>query len=192
MRALEANGNLTFPTVIKDLQDTMQKKVQLRGGGTVAKFDDAKFLEFLNLKINYQHANRVKYFFNLIELNSLKKVTNKSVNLKLWSIEHIFPQNPSNGLALPVEELHSMGNLCLLDPVMNKILQNKDFDVKKTIVNQLKQKPVPEKLIIDDNDSRSIFEGPKTVWSFVEITERRQKLENDALAIFPEQLPLLP
>jgi len=192
IRALEANGNLTFPTVIKDLQDTMQKKVQLRGGGTVAKFDDAKFLEFLNLKINYQHANRVKYFFNLIELNSLKKVTNKSVNLKLWSIEHIFPQNPSNGLALPVEELHSMGNLCLLDPVMNKILQNKDFDVKKTKVNQLKQKPVPDKLIIDDNDSRSIFEGPKTVWSSVEITERRQKLEKDALAIFPEQLPLLP
>jgi hypothetical protein len=191
IRALEANGTLNFPTAINDLQATMQKKTPQRGGSPIAKFDDAKFIELLNAKITYQSANRVKYFFNLIELYSLPTITGKTVNLKSWWVEHIFPQNPSTGAKLPDTDLHSMGNLCLLDPKMNKKLQNKDFDDKKKTVAFYKNQPkLADKIIIDDNDARAIFEGPATAWGMTEINARRQKLEKDALAIFSEQLKL--
>jgi len=193
IRALEANGGLNFNTVVNDLQETMQKKIQQRGGGSIAKFDDAKFIELLNAKITYQSAPRVKYFFNLIELYSLGNKLSKTVNLKLWWIEHIFPQNPSTGTKLPDGDLHSMGNLCLLDPEMNKKLQNKDFeDKKKTVAFYKNQPKLEDKIIIDDNDARTIFEGPATAWGMTEINARRQELEKDALDIFSEQLKLLP
>lgn len=183
IRQLEANGNLNFAVVANDLATKTSQH---------ASDDDFKF--WLEQTVNYEaNTQRVKYFFNMIEIYSYNPTPKRKVaDLRDWSIEHIYPQKPKNNA--PVLDdglLHSMGNLCLLDPKVNSHLHNKDFADKKAKVAELKAQPVPKKIEVDDADARSIFEGPLSTWGPTEIAAREAKLLADALAIFGETLSLM-
>lgn len=182
IRQLEANGGLNFSVVTADLN-----------AKTKASAHDQEFQDMLVREINYKSsANRLKYFFNMIEIYSYNpKPKRRVADLKDWSIEHIYPQTPQNGAVLPDDELHSMGNLCLLDPKVNSHLRNLDFSAKKAKVAQLGALPAPRTIKIDDADARSIFEGALLQWGPSEITTRENKLIKDALAIFGETLNLI-
>jgi hypothetical protein len=108
-----------------------------------------------------------------------------------WWIEHVQPQNPKVGDPLPDELLHSIGNLCLLDPKVNKILKNFDFQAKKQKVAELARRPIPDKIEVDDASARRIFSGRETEWGPDQIEARQQDLRNAAHVIFAVNLPLI-
>lgn len=59
------------------------------------------------------------------------------------SVEHVYPQNPRNGVTLPKEFLHSFGNLVLLSPGQNSEYSNKEVRVKDA---EFKGKPTYDSL----------------------------------------------
>lgn len=156
---------------------------------------DALFSTKLPLKLGYGGAglnNRTKYFFYRLALHTWMPpylgddghhiVLDRHANGATWTLEHIFPQNPTGGgggLADP-ELLHTLGNLCLLNPSINTSMSNHDFAGKKAVAAQ---KQAEGKLIVVP-DSAAIFYGDLATWSDDEILKREGALINKALAVF--------
>jgi hypothetical protein len=183
IRQLETNGRLNFDTVVTDLEQTTSQFA-----------DEVTFSDFFNARVKYGELTqpRLRYFFNMIEMYSYNPSPKMEVvALGRWSIEHVQPQNPARGPRLPDELLHSAGNLCLLDPKVNRILQNLDFASKKAKVAELAAKPIPEKIEIDDAAARRIFTGPEAEWGPDQIIARHQALRDAAHKIFGTRLSLI-
>ena len=62
------------------------------------------------------------------------------VDYDAMTIEHLAPQNPDGGVALPESAIGELGNLILVPEKLNIELGNKPFDKKKEL---LKKADVP-------------------------------------------------
>jgi hypothetical protein len=152
----------------------------------------ARFKELLPQKLDYRKQpahSRIRYFFEMIDNYSYARKPNRragALNLPDWWIEHIFPQNPvvAQG-SLSEEDLHCLGNLCLLPPEVNNKLSNFDFKSKQAEAERLRQLPGAERIVIGLPDSEDIFYHHKgNTWATADIQKRLQKLQDFAAQIF--------
>lgn len=167
------------------ISDTLSTFVALDAG-------DADFGEKLREKLVYGGSGTklVRYFLYRLALTSWKPPFNNQMGFVLlhadvgpngerWTIEHIAPQNPNGTSALPEEQLHTIGNLCLLNPSINNLLSNKSFAEKK-----LAAKDVQAKNLITVADSAAIFYGNLENWGPKEAQQREDDLVTAALKVF--------
>lgn len=144
-------GQLTLPKIKDKLDATMKDYFHDDGGAFNSKY----FYDYLYKRFNsgdkngYYGWNGLRYFLYEYELDLLSQ--NRQKKVPVWedllktpkdkvSIEHIFPQTPTNGwkgfFASVDEEKYpfysgSIGNLLLLSMSINSSLQNADFADKK-------------------------------------------------------------
>lgn len=166
------------------ISDTLNKFVNLDAGD---KMFMSRLLEVLHYEKN---PNLIRYFLYRLALTSWKPPYDSQSghhlmhhdvgpNGERWTLEHIVPQNPSTALTLPDEELHSIGNLCLLNPSINTVLSNKSFAEKKEKAAEIKKQNW-----ITVADSAAIFYGSEKSWGTNEIKQRESSLVNQALKVF--------
>jgi len=192
------------PTKVRDVLSKITKQAGTAAGlsstfisetlNTFVELDarDADFGEKLRQKLVYGGAGTklVRYFLYRIALTSWKPPFNNQMGFVLlhadvgpngerWTIEHIAPQNPNGTPALPEEQLHTIGNLCLLNPSINNLLSNKSFAEKK-----LTAKEVQAKNLITVADSAEIFYGELENWGPKEAQQREDDLVAAALKVF--------
>jgi hypothetical protein len=111
------------------------------------------------------------------------------LNLGAWHLEHIVPQNPADGdPTLGVAELHSLGNLCILDPAINTRLAALNFVDKKKEAKRLKNLTGIDQINISVADSAKIFYDAKNdVWSGGpngDVANRIKMLQDFACQVF--------
>ena len=124
-----------------------------------AKFDDRLYY----VKTKTKQKKLVQYVLNKIEFKKQKK----NVSLINMTLEHIYPESPSvKWKKLKNVNLdQNIGNLILLDSGLNSKIGNKEFSLKKDIIDS-------ESTLI----STKLSIKGKTEWYDDEILERRNYL----------------
>ena len=153
---------------------------------------DALFRQKLLEKLDYRKAgsrNVMKYFFETLDEYSgspTPMLRAGKLNLGEWHLEHIVPQNPATGSpALGEDDLHSIGNLCLLDPPINNKLSNMDFAAKKQEAQRLRTLPGKNQINIRVADSAQIFyHSPGNTWGTSDVATRIKTLQDFACQVF--------
>ena len=109
-----------------------------------------------------------------------------ALNLNEWWIEHVVPQNPTTPqTSLKEEDLHCLGNLCLLPPEVNNKLSNLDFAAKKAEAARLRSLPGAERVVIGLPDSEEIFYlHQSNTWTTADVQKRLQHLQDFAVGVF--------
>jgi hypothetical protein len=159
---IEANGTLNLQKVKSDLRDLLMEEAP-----------DELFKRNLVEKLDYSVSSRrnlIKYFFEMLDEYSgdpSPRMRPGKLNLGAWHLEHIVPQNPADGdPTLGIAELHSLGNLCILDPAINTRLSALNFAEKKKEAKRLKNLTGIDQINISVADSAKIFYDAKNdVWS---------------------------
>ena len=146
--------------------------------------NDAKFEIQMLDKLSYSAASqrRIRYFLYTLDNYSYPGAPGTdSVDLTQYHIEHIAPQNPSNGKAVDLIEINNIGNLALLNPIINSRLSNLDFPEKRKKALQLRDAGEQ----INVADSRAVFYDSKSdAWTSHEISARRDRLFQQAKVVF--------
>jgi len=157
---------------------------------------DTTFSHKLVEKLGYgapAKNNRTRYFFYQIALSNwpapfigdagFHVVTDRHPNGATWTLEHVYPQQPDGGghATLQEEQIHSLGNLCLLNPSINIALSNLDFAQKKAKAALLKADG--KMIIVPDTASIFYSQGPED-WGATEIQARESLLVSKALTVF--------
>ena len=124
---------------------------------------------------------KIKYFLIRLaaeESNNPPALLFDSSQYSKFHLEHVVPQAAPG--ALNDEELHSIGNLCLLDPKINTKLQALSFAQKKQRLQELHQQNVINWI----PDSARLFAHPADQWTNAEVSARSQTLSKRALQMF--------
>jgi hypothetical protein len=95
------------------------------------------------------------------------KSTGLPINPDQATIEHLAPEHPAKGPALPPEAVASIGNLVLVNQGLNNQLANKDFGQKVKILQKAKVWVDP--IILK-----------AATWSTAEIEQRTRLLAKEA------------
>ena len=175
IQALTTNADIDMTVVKQTLQTLINQHA-----------DDAKFESRLREKLNYSSGPaaraKIMYFLWTLECYSYGHAVSKKVqNLGDWHLEHIAPQNPAGSPQTAITDfVDSIGNLCLLDPKINRQLSNLDFTAKRAKVAELHT--AGKKL--DCADSLAVFQGPILNWDVQEIENRAQRLMTQAKKVF--------
>lgn len=125
--------------------------------------------------------NKIKYFLIKLaaeESNNPPALLFDSSQYNNFHLEHVVPQAAPG--TLTDEELHSIGNLCLLDPRINTKLQALSFAQKKQRLHELQQQNVINWI----PDSAQLFAHSADQWTNAEVSARSQSLSKKALRIF--------
>ena len=172
IEALRTNGDLDQNFVNKTLQALIDEHA-----------DDAKFKQRIFERLDYEESGareKIKYFLWTLECYAYKGSPKKMIqDLGEWHLEHIYPQNPASGVSIG-EDVHLLGNICLLNPEINNSLNNLEFAAKKKKIADLKKNGIN----LDTVDSRSVFESDSDVWTRAEISKRSDDLRASALDVF--------
>ena len=181
LRDIDANKRLNLTKVKVDLAKLISDHSP-----------DDVFRQELLEKLDYRKAssrNIMKYFFETLDEYSghpTPMLRSGKLNLGEWHLEHIVPQNPATGSpALGEDDLHSIGNLCLLDPPINNKLSNMDFAAKKQEAQRLRTLPGKDQINIRVADSAQIFyHSPGNTWGTSDVATRIKTLQDFACQVF--------
>jgi len=140
-----------------------------------------KFSLQQNLRYQVDGSNStIKYFFWMIELYTGNPVKEKTFELDTMSIEHVFPQSGDTAaLTNGSDDLHRLGNLCLLTPKENSELYNHPFLNKKAKVLDWRKDGTE----MECAHSRDVFVNHDQ-WGTVEIEQVEEALLDRAVAVF--------
>jgi hypothetical protein len=145
-----------------------------------AEAGDTKFRQRILEKLTYTPAarKRIKYFLFTLWNYSLPNPPKLDVpEYGQYTIEHVAPQN---GHQLPnPEDVHTIGNLVLVDPKINPGLSNRPFQEKK---QYLADKKLVENLETQVPDTRNVFD--EIDWNEETIYERTRRLQDRAVEVF--------
>jgi hypothetical protein len=175
IQALTTNADIDMTVVRSTLQTLIDQHA-----------DDTKFESRLREKLNYSFGNsarsKIMYFLWTLDCYSYgQSVSKKAQHLGEWHLEHIAPQNPAGSPQTAIADfVDSIGNICLLDPKINRQLSNLDFTAKRAKVAELHQREIK----IDCADSLAVFQGPILIWDVQEIEKRAQRLVTQAKKVF--------
>ena len=101
---------------------------------------EEKFREKLPVILNYKAgigAKRIKYFLWMLELYSGNPApARKHFDLDTLTVEHIHAQANEDFALASEDDLHRLGNMCLLTSAENPSLGNKTFEEKKNMVKE--------------------------------------------------------
>jgi hypothetical protein len=156
IEALRTNGDINQAFVNSILQKLIDDHA-----------DDTKFRQRMFERLQYEESGareKIKYFLWTLEC---------------YSYQGIYPQNPKTGISIG-DDVHLLGNICLLNPEINNSLNNLEFSDKKKKIADLKKTGIS----LDTVDSRSVFEGSNDSWSRQEIIQRSDALRLSALDVF--------
>lgn len=140
--------------------------------------EDTEFLPIFNHKTFIDNTRNNKVIRYILGKYERFKGGSREVNLsgETDSIEHILPQNPGEEWGDDNYDFDSLiyrlGNLCLLERNYNRILENKSYNDKKTVLAQ------------------SAFETTKSIpneyseWNSDSINKRQQQIGNCAKTIW--------
>jgi hypothetical protein len=121
----------------------------------------------------------IKYFLWMIELYSANNPPARIVaDLEDYSIEHIFPQAADPNMLREEEDLHRLGNLCLLIPEENSVLSNRSYFDKREIVRAWRD----ANRDLQCSHSRSVFRFEQ--WTSDEIDHMEERLCDQACIAF--------
>jgi len=144
---------------------------------------DERFVADLRQQLQYEpnRGNKIKYFLWMIELYSANNPPAPGVfDLQSLSIEHVFPQaGDHDHLDNGVDDLHRLGNLCLLTPPENASLSNLPFDDKRAKVLEWQQ----ANRSLECHHSRHVFNDHDR-WGTAEIEQAENLLCARAVEIF--------
>jgi|688.fasta_scaffold34389_3 hypothetical protein len=144
--------------------------------------DDEKFRARISEQLVYSSAaarKKIKYLLYVLDNYSFPNPPDKSIpDYAKFHIEHIAAQNGDH-LDSP-EDLHTIGNLTLLDPVINTSLSNFSFAEKKALAGRLRKDNKEIKVA----DSQDIFYGKRESWGSDDVYERHLRLLNRACEVF--------
>ena len=190
------------PSKVRDVLYTITEQAD-SPGGLSSSFIAETFREQVDLHakeelfdirlreaLHYQKLELVRYFLWRIAMTAWEPpYTNQMGPVLLhhdtgphdqkWTIEHIVPQNPNGPSTLSEDQLHRLGNLCLLNPSINSTLSNKSFIEKKTTAAAIRSRNN-----ITVADSADIFYGSTESWGPDQVKEREDKLVALALEVF--------
>lgn len=186
----------TYRTIIEDIESAGTVRIafvrQALSELMSEHADDERFKQRLLVKLDYssQAARiRIKYFLEMIdEYSYVNKPMHRQglLDLSKWHIEHIVPQNPSDGdLRLPDGVVNQIGNLCLLPPSVNNQLSNLNFKAKRKKIEAMLRKGV--NLDVADAD-RVFLHHEADEWTVTDAEKRVKRLLELALAVFPGNL----
>ena len=152
--------------------------------GTDVCIESAVSERFNRVDLYTKWTKELRYFFFRYE-EHLSKISDVQINQVIWydiwesdlndTIEHISPQNKNNSGWNHItdvehqELLHSIGNICLLSPKLNREASNKCFNDKKNIYN--KANLITLKDILCDEKGLD-----RNVWDKDAINSRREQL----------------
>lgn len=155
--------------------------------------DDKQFRSDLSKKLGYGGAatKRTRYLlFMLARRQWVGPLVADQLHIAVsdtgpkgekWTLEHIYPQNPAPGVKrFPDELVHSIGNLCLLNPQINTQLGNLSFKEKCEKAKALKK----QKRTIYVADSASIFYDGSEDWTEKKAAQRERKIIDEAMDFF--------
>lgn len=101
---------------------------------------EEKFREKLPVILNYKvgvGAKRIKYFLWMLELYSgIPAPARKHFDSDTLTVEHIHAQANEDFALASEDDLHRLGNMCLLTSTENPSLGNKTFEEKKNTVKE--------------------------------------------------------
>lgn len=173
-----------------DLGQSLQLMQDVLASAAAADAPDTDFKANFHYKVNYKKSAAARYFLYRMALESWKPPYSVDTGLvlvhsdkgpggEMWTLEHISPQNPDGTAPLDDEQLHSIGNLCLLNPKVNSSLSNGTFAEKKAKANKIKK----EQYITVMDSAQIFYDGPEQ-WGPTEIKQREDALVQKALKIF--------
>lgn len=143
---------------------------------------ETSFVARLREQLRYEPGGDnklVKYFLWMIELYSANNPPARLVvDLEDYSIEHIFPQAADPTMLREEEDLHRLGNLCLLIPRENAVLSDKTYFDKRAIVRRWRDEGVE----LQCSHSRSVFQFEQ--WTSDEIDRSEERLCERACLAF--------
>ena len=182
------NYNRNFMMVLRDLRraETVDRAVVrdilagFEGDASFWPTDDEFRASWLNNPMYGRLAqDRVVLILEALDLQLLTgKQEQIYINDKL-TIEHIFPQNPEDGVWPELEKnniIHTMGNLTLLTSKLNASISNGSFVAKRAEIakqSRLRMNSYFQEL------------ADKNQWDVSDIQERSEQLLDLALAIWP-------
>ena len=186
------NGEIKSPKIISKLHEREEFAFNDNGSFLTKYFEDYLYKKFNNGdKLGYYGWYALRYFLYEFELSLLSESRQKKVN---WedllktpkdkiSIEHIFPQTPSDDWMekfadIPSEQFSfyngSLGNLLLLSLSINISLQNDSFkDKKRPKINESGKKL---RNGYSDGSHSEIQVSESPTWTASEIKQRGMKL----------------
>jgi len=124
-------------------------------------------------------AKRIKYFLWTLDRYAAKPAPAPvALDLDQFSVEHVYPRSPADGV-LPIANVDSLGNLCLLSSKENPSLGNKSFADKLRQVQQWKS----EGTLITAKLTRKIFDENSS-WTAEDVADRLRFLKAQALNVF--------
>ena len=136
---------------------------------------DDKFSERLAEVLIYKQgskAKRIKYFLWMLELYSgIPAPAPKHFDLDTLTVEHIHAQANEQFMLDNEDDLHRLGNMCLLTAAENPSLSNKTFQEKKKTVEDW----VSNGKALECNLSREVF-TKFTNWDSKSIEKREAEL----------------
>ena len=144
---------------------------------------DARIRERLNYSLGAQAREKIAYFLWTVECYSYaNKGPKKNVqSLSDWHLEHIYPQNPQANAPQLGPIVDQIGNICLLDPKINKQLSNLDFSAKRAKVADIMSRNNGQ---LDIVEGRKVFVDPQVSWDDNDIEARNVRLITLAKTIF--------
>jgi hypothetical protein len=158
--------------------------------------NDALFSsELLDVCTYEESPNLTKYLLSMVETYAYSsptppgvamapQVSQNLLDLSKWQLEHIVPQNPQPGAhQLSANQVHRLGNLCLLPPDWNGHLSNADYQQKRQKVAQR----IQNNHNLQVHDSHDVFTNLKyanSQWGPADVSARENKLLARALQIF--------
>lgn len=170
IRILDAEGSIEIDFVRDKFADLIDEYA-----------DDPKFAQRLSEKLTYSKAELVKYVLHTLYLHGLPPHPKKDPSdLTDWWIEHVAPQNPMGDWEVSPELVHDLGNLCLLNPEINRALSNLPFVGKKQKIQELKM----ENVNIDVHETASIFSVGQEAWTDMDVIRRRAKIIDRVLEVY--------
>jgi len=151
-RILDTNHRLDLTMVKSKLQELLDELAP-----------DNLFTISLYEKLQYdsssQTSQKIKYFLWMLDLYQANpRPAMLAVDLNSFSIEHVGPQNPEEGVREILEgDVNRIGNLCILTAAENRRLSNHSFSMKLEMIEEMKLNDE----IITAKISRRLFDENK-------------------------------
>jgi hypothetical protein len=171
IRALDSTGNFNILSFKSDLQQLMDEKAT-----------DELFKLQIQTKLNYLRMTSplIRYFLQMLDLYAANPKPARQVFDDVIHIEHIGPQSPKTGKKeIDDEDIHRLGNLCLLSAFENPHLRNLPFAAKLQIVDEWKSSGQ----FISSKLSKNFFDS-HTSWDSTLLVKREEDLIDKALQAF--------
>lgn len=171
IRVLDSTGKLNISKFKSDMQHLLDNEAS-----------DEIFKIMIQQKLNYLVVGQplIRYFLQMLDLYASNPKPEKRADPEAVHIEHIGPQRPKSGKKeIADEDIHRLGNLCLLSDVENIELKNHPFAVKLQKVNEWRVKGS----FISSKLTRDFFDN-HTSWDSTLLAYRENDLINKAIRAF--------